>query len=147
MTILADFMRDNSGNVLRIYPDVLGELHITSDQWGSDDGAWSSPAYTIPTEGYEYRTLADSAGTTWYAYLVKVEAGDDTHWEITLSTTAPTAQPDGVWRDPKYGAELVETDAVVGSEIYLAFQDVSSTNWYVYPTIDGEFKITTTLPA
>lgn len=147
MTILADFLRDNSGNVLRVFPDATGELHITSDQWGSDSGGWTAPSYTIPVDGYEYRTLADSAGTTWYVYLVKLETEDEVHWEMTLSTVAPTAQQDGIWRDPKYGASLVETGAASGSEIYLAFEDVNGTDWYVYPTEHGEFIITTTQPS
>lgn len=147
MTILADFLRDNYGNVIRIYPSVDGELYVSLDQWGSSSGGWSEPTYVIPTEGYEYRTLADSDGTTWYVYLVRIDAGDEVHWEITISNTAPTAQPAGMWRGPKYGGVLTETAASVGDEIYLAFRDVNSTSWYVYPNASGELIISTTVPA
>jgi len=144
MALLADFLRDNTGSIVRVYADADGELNLTLQQLESD---WSEPSYTIPTEGYEYRTLADSAGNTWYVYVVKVMAGDETHFELQISSTAPTAQPAGIWRDPEYGTNLVETGATVGNEIYLAFEDASATDWYVYPDITGELKISTTAPA
>jgi hypothetical protein len=145
MTILSDFLRDNQGTVVRIYPDASGELLVvTPNQF--DDG-WSDASYTIPTEGYEYRTLADSDGNTWYAYVVRVQADGETHHEIQISSAAPTSQPAGIWREPKYGAALVATAADVGSEIYLAFEDLSGTDWYVYPTNEGELKITTVQPS
>lgn len=145
MIILSDFLRDNYGQVIRIYPSASGELLISTPT--QLDDSWSEPSYTIPTEGYEYRTLADSAGNTWYAYVVRIETEEEIQHEIRISDVAPTAQSKGVWREPKYGISLVETAADTGNEIYLAFEDLSGTDWYVYPTVDGELRITTSQPS
>lgn len=134
MTILADFLRDSNGIVHRIYPNDTGELVISTDLW--DDG-WTDPSYTIPTMNADYRTLADSSGTTWYIYVT-------TNGEIVITTTAPTANA-GIWEDPVYGAIAPEASAT-GNEIYWALQSITSTEWFVYPNDLGELIITTIEP-
>ncbi|MBU1235013.1 MAG: hypothetical protein KKC77_19170 [Proteobacteria bacterium] len=136
MTLLADYLRSTDNEIYRIYPNADGELVIDTDLW--EDG-WTDESYIIPTEsGLTYRTLADSAGTTWYLYA--------SNQELVLTTTAPSATV-GTWNDYIYGNAITETEATVGDEIYLALADSDSTDWYVYPNSDGELIITTTEPS
>ena len=146
MTVLADFLRDTTGKIWRIYPNtrrnpVTGqyqsaELLMTDSLW---DDAWSDPSYTIPTaQALTYRTLADSAGKTWYIYM-------NTNGEIVITDTAPTVTT-GVWSEPLYGLPVTPNEATTGNEIYLSLVDSAATDWFVYPNADGELVISTTEP-
>lgn len=140
MTILADFLRDTTGKVWRIYPNISGELVIFNSlltPWDEED--WSDPSYTIPTaQALTYRTLADSAGKTWYIYM-------NTNGEIVITDTAPTVTT-GVWSEPLYGLPVTPNEATTGNEIYLSLVDSAATDWFVYPNADGELIISTTEP-
>lgn len=138
MTTIADYLRDSNGTVHRIYPNSDGELVITTSLW---DDIWTDPSYTIPTDqGFTYRTLADSAGTTWYLYPSPTTEG-----ELVLSNALPNVTV-GVWNEPIYVPVLTEAEAVSGNEIYLAMAD-ATTDWYVYPNSDGELIISTIEPS
>ena len=137
MALLADFLRDSSGEAYRVYPNTGGELVIDTDLW---EDPWTDPTYTIPTEaGMTYQTLADSAGTTWYFYI-------NTDGEGVITTVAPTVTV-GTWNDPVYGTKVTPDEATTGDEIYLSLADSDSTEWFVYPNSAGELIITTTEPS
>ena len=136
MTILADFLRDTTGKVWRIYPNISGELVIFNSLWDEED--WSDPSYIIPTtQALTYQTLADSAGNTWYIYV-------NTDGEIVITDTAPTVTA-GVWSEPTYNPVTAD-EAATGNEIYLSLVDSAATDWFVYPNADGELIISTTEP-
>lgn len=136
MALLADYLRDSQGIVHRIVPSVSGEHLISTNTLL--DSLWSEPSYTIPTMIADYRTLADSAGTTWYIYV----ADND---EIVITTTSPGTVA-GIWKDHVYST-VTPTEATLGNEIYLALADENSVDWYVYPNSFGELVISTTEPA
>lgn len=140
MTILADYLRDNTGKTHRIYPNADGELVITSDYW---DESWTNPTYAYGSTYTDYQTLADSAGNTWYIYLNT----EGEYTEIVISDTAPSSNA-GVWLDPVYETgKQAPTEATTGDEIYMALQTSGGADYYVYPNSDGELVITTTEPS
>lgn len=138
MTLLADYLRDNTGKTFRIAPNFDGELVISADIW---DEEWTAPTYVTGTRYAEFQTLADSAGTNWYVYV----RTDEGYPEIVISPTA-LSMSSGVWDEAKYGTKLTPTEATVGDEIYLAMKDTLGTDYYVYPNAEGELIIATTEP-
>ena len=142
MTIVADFLRDNSGKTWKVYPNTDGELVITDAVDYPDTETWTEPSYLAPTtHQITYRTLADSAGTTWYVYV-------NTDGEIVISIIQPSTVAEGIWYDTLYGyhTNTDEQEAATGNEIYDALKDIDGVNWYVYPNANGELIMTTTEP-
>ena len=139
MTVLADFLKDTSGKTWIVYPDGEGGMAVSDESTVSQESeSWTDPSYTIPTTfAPVYRTLADGDGNTWYMYIGI--AGS-----IVISDTVPTAVA-GIWMDPNYG--LATQEATTGDEIYMAYQDINETDWYVYPDGEGGYTITTTQPS
>ena len=148
MTTLADFLRDSAGTLWKIYASGDGEIIVTTGEvtglyngWTQttyNAATWTEATYSIPTSiKPTVRTLADSAGTTWYMYM-------DPEGALVLSTTEPSAVP-GTWTKYDYG--LDETEASTGDEVYLKVDDISGTDWFVYPSVDGEYILTTTEPS
>ena len=149
MTTLADFLQDSTGTIWKIYASGDGEIVVTNAQVDDTFDSWADTTYNAATwtettysaiGGIKptVRTLADSAGTTWYMYM-------DPSGSIVLSTTEPSAVPTGWGRYVYFESEEIE--ATLGDEIYLNIEDLTGTDWYVYPSVDGEFILSTTEPS
>ena len=139
MTTLADFLRDSAGTLWKIYASGDGEIVVAHGDMSGIYPDWTEATYITPAGAAPtYRTLADSAGTTWYMYM-------DPSGSLVLSTTEPTAVG-GTWNKYEY-ISIPETEATIGDEIYLNIEDLTGTDWYVYPSEDGEFILSTTEPS
>ena len=146
MALTSHTFRDAEGNRYRVYPEPVDgedytELTTDSDLW-TDEEEWSDPSYTIPTvQDKTYRTLKDSAGTTWYLYAETEAPGEGT---VVFDSVQPTAQA-GVWNEPIYEEQTVLEGTTID---YLKLTDPENGDtYYLYPSTDGEPILSDTEPA
>lgn len=153
MTAISEFLTDADGRTYKLTPSESGGISMEVaagfqyvDAWTDytySSDSWTDFTYTLPTgASITYATLADVNGRTVYLY-------PHTDGSLIFTTVAPTSGSS--WSDYDYGEEITGsgetvTSASVGDEIYESLAALDGSEYYLVPSTDNYYILTSVEP-